>query len=340
MKKSLCDMNDKQQNISMLFSIIIPIYKTESHLSRCIDSILSQTYQNFELILVDDGSPDNCPQICDEYARSDSRIHVFHKKNSGAASARNIGIHAAHGDYIMFTDSDDYWNDITALQSVVKALATYQCDVLCTNLYKTYADGRDAKKYFVSSNPLIGAAEILRYERYISSPCSKIIKSKIFSNGQLDFVENISSEDIDWSLRVALLSERMVYIDISFYCYLQHEDSSSHNMTFAKLNDLKSNILTCIQLLHSQNQSEAKAFLPYVSYQYAILLLNIASVSDKKEQSLFLSGLKELNYFLRFSNSSKVKMMHTANRLLGFRGMMTLLSAYVKITKRGILCPN
>lgn len=338
--QNLRTMNDDKQTGSVLFSIIVPVYKTEKYLSNCVDSILSQTYRNFELILVDDGSPDHCPRLCDEYAKRDHRVRVFHKENGGAASARNIGIHAAQGDYILFADSDDKWNDITALQSIVKALATYQCDVLCTNLYKTYANRQKVKKYFPSSNPLISAAEIFRYERYLSSPCSKIIKSGNFANGQLDFVENIGSEDIDWSLRVALLSERMVYIDLSFYCYLQRETSSSHSMTFAKLNDLKNNILTCIQLLHGSNQSEAEDFLPYVSYQYAVLLLNIASVSDEKERSLFLSGLKELSYFLRFSHSPKVRMMHTANRLWGFRGMMALLAAYVRIAKRGILCQN
>ena len=335
--QNLCTMNNNKQTGSVFFSIIVPVYKTEKYLPNCVDSILSQTYRNFELILVDDGSTDHCPLLCDGYAKLDNRVRVFHKENGGAASARNVGIHAARGDYILFADSDDEWSDITALQSIVKALATYHCDVLCTNLYKIYADGQNKKKYFAPSGPLIGTAEIFRCERYISSPSTKIIKSEIFSKGQLDFVENIGSEDIDWSLRVALLSERMVYIDISFYCYLQRETSSSHNMTFAKLSDLKNNILTCIQLLNSQNQSEGETLLPYVSYQYAVLLLDIASVSDKKEQSLFLSGLKESSYYLSFSHSPKVRMMHAANRLFGFCGMMTLLSAYVKITKRGIL---
>lgn len=329
--------NSDYKNGSVYFSIIIPVYKTEKYISKCVDSILSQTYQNFELILVDDGSPDHCPQLCDEYAKQDKRVHVIHKENGGAASARNAGIHTAHGDYILFADSDDNWNDITALQSVAEALTTYQCDVLCTNLYKVYADGQNKKKYFAPSGVLIGTAEILCHERYISSPWTKIIKSELFSDGQLDFIENIGSEDIDWSLRVALLSKHMVYIDISFYCYLQNENSSSHNMTFAKLSDLKNNILTCIQLLNCQNQTIKETLLPYVSYQYAVLLLNIASVSDKKEQSLFLSGLKELSCYLRYSDSPKVRMMHISNRFFGFSGMMMILSAYVRITKRGIV---
>ena len=91
-----------------IFSIIVPVYNTEQFLDKCVSSILAQTYNDFELILVDDGSPDNCSQICDKYAQSDSRIKVIHKKNSGVSSARNLGISVARGTYIWFVDSDDY----------------------------------------------------------------------------------------------------------------------------------------------------------------------------------------------------------------------------------------
>ena len=92
-------------------SIIVPVYKVEKYLHKCIDSILAQTFKDFELILVDDGSPDNCGKICDEYAKRDNRIVVVHKENGGQASARNRGINIARGDYIGFVDSDD-WIDV------------------------------------------------------------------------------------------------------------------------------------------------------------------------------------------------------------------------------------
>ena len=91
-----------------LFSIIVPVYKTEQYLEKCIQSILEQNYNNFELILVDDGSPDRCPQICDAYQKRDDRIKVFHKTNGGVSSARNLGLKVATGKYIWFVDSDDY----------------------------------------------------------------------------------------------------------------------------------------------------------------------------------------------------------------------------------------
>ena len=91
-----------------LISIIIPVYKVEKYLEKCIKSVLSQTYKNLQIILVDDGSPDNCGNICDDYARVDNRIEVIHKANGGLSDARNVGLKAARGEYIGFVDSDDY----------------------------------------------------------------------------------------------------------------------------------------------------------------------------------------------------------------------------------------
>lgn len=95
------------KNLSPLISVIVPVYKVEDYLDECVESIIQQTYNNLDIILVDDGSPDNCPKKCDEWARRDSRIRVFHKKNGGLSSARNVGVENAKGKYISFIDSDD-----------------------------------------------------------------------------------------------------------------------------------------------------------------------------------------------------------------------------------------
>lgn len=102
-------------------SIIVPIYKVEQFIDKCIDSIVNQSYNNLEIILIDDGSPDRCPEICDEWAKKDSRIKVIHKENGGAASARNAGLEIATGDYIGFVDSDD-WIDKDMYEFLIKQL--------------------------------------------------------------------------------------------------------------------------------------------------------------------------------------------------------------------------
>ena len=113
----------------MLFSVIVPIYNIEKYLRRCIDSVLAQTFDDYELILVDDGSPDNCPAICDEYALRDSRIKVIHKENGGLVSARQAGMELAVGDYVFHLDGDDAICD-DALESAYKIISEKNPDII------------------------------------------------------------------------------------------------------------------------------------------------------------------------------------------------------------------
>lgn len=123
-----------------MISIIIPIYNVEGYLSRCIDSVLNQTYKNLEIILVDDGSPDNCGKICDEYAKKDSRIKVIHKENGGVSSARNAGLDIARGDYIGFVDPDDYIHQ-TMYETLISEISEDDFDIVECNYTQIYEDG-------------------------------------------------------------------------------------------------------------------------------------------------------------------------------------------------------
>lgn len=111
-------------------SIIVPVYKVEKFLRECVDSVLSQTFTDFELILVDDGSPDGCPSICDEYAASDTRVISLHKQNCGLSSARNYGMDRAKGKWIIFLDSDDLWGQPDGLRKLVEYAEYYDLDIL------------------------------------------------------------------------------------------------------------------------------------------------------------------------------------------------------------------
>lgn len=116
------------------FSVIVPVYNVEKYLSKCIESLLNQTYKNFEIILVNDGSPDNSPQICDEYSKKDNRIKVIHKENGGVTSARKVGANIAAGDYIVCVDADD-WVENTYLEEFAKAIEIDNSDVVCCEDY-------------------------------------------------------------------------------------------------------------------------------------------------------------------------------------------------------------
>lgn len=118
-------------------SVIVPVYKTEQYLCACVDSILHQSYSDLEVILVDDGSPDNCPQICDDYAQRDERVRVIHQNNAGVAAARNAGLDAACGEYITFVDSDD-WIDPDMYAGMMEMANAHDCDVVMCDCLKEY----------------------------------------------------------------------------------------------------------------------------------------------------------------------------------------------------------
>ena len=130
-------------NEEKLLSVIVPVYKVEPYLHRCIDSIRNQTYKNLQIILVDDGSPDNCGKICDEYAELDARIIVVHQKNGGASAARNKGLRYAVGDYVAFVDSDD-WIASTMYETLVRMIERNDLDIARCGIIET--DGKGGER--------------------------------------------------------------------------------------------------------------------------------------------------------------------------------------------------
>ena len=119
-------------------SVVVPIYKVEKYLDRCVQSIINQTYENLEIILVDDGSPDNCPDMCDEYAKADSRVTVVHKPNGGLPDARNAGLDVASGEFILFVDSDD-WIESQTVAELIEIIEKHNVDFVT---FRAVWDGR------------------------------------------------------------------------------------------------------------------------------------------------------------------------------------------------------
>ena len=123
-----------------LISVVVPVYNVEKYIDKCINSIINQTYKNLEIILVDDGSPDNCGNICDEYAKKDNRIIVIHKENGGLSDARNTGIEVSKGKYITFIDSDDYISD-NYVSFLYNLIIEYKADISIGKHYVLYENG-------------------------------------------------------------------------------------------------------------------------------------------------------------------------------------------------------
>ena len=204
-------------------SVIVPVYNVESYLDRCVNSILHQTFQGFELVLVDDGSTDNSGVMCDELAKEDSRIIVLHKDNGGLSDARNKGIEVASGDYITFIDSDD-WISSDYLSKLYTNLLKFNADISCCNFYKTNCYLAKIASKNSGTFTLI-ADEKYRYflENESVSATAKLFKKNIFEN--VKFPKGKLYEDVATIFSAFIKSKKIVFDTSEMYFYFQHTNS-------------------------------------------------------------------------------------------------------------------
>lgn len=211
-------------------SIITPVYNAEKYLKRCIDSILKQTYTNFELLLINDGSTDSSPQICGEYAKMDNRIHVFHKKNGGVASARQLGTDNAKGEYLIHVDADD-WIEPTMLSQLYDKACESGADVVLCDYYVN----SPTEQIYISQKPTDETAKgVLRemFQRLHGSLCNKLAKRACYKEHNVHFISGIDyCEDVLIWVQLLQHNIKLVYLPQAFYHYRMTPTSITHNIT-------------------------------------------------------------------------------------------------------------
>ena len=259
---------DKVEN--PLFSIIVPIYKVERYLKQCIESVLAQDYQNYELILVDDGSPDNSLDICAEYAKQYSNIVFIHKINGGLSDARNAGIKIARGEYLMFLDSDDYWEGTNILSDLAQISEENQ-DLIIYDLTFRYKDNK--KEYYPISKEGLTRDYIADFYTLTSrnifrpSACNKVIKRKIIMDNQLFFPKGKNHEDLDWSFNLAPYISSYALYNSYFYIYRAKRLGSITEFVKPKnTKDLIDIVLEKLQMIKNMHDSPLSKGL----YQYLV----------------------------------------------------------------------
>ena len=223
-----------------MISVIIPIYNVSQYLSQCVDSVLTQSYQDLEIILVDDGSTDECPQMCDDYQEKDARVRVIHKKNGGLSDARNAGMKIASGEWTFFVDSDD-WLDEEAIMNLYRFAIDKHCDVVQGNLYYAYEDHllyrraseKEQKQTVLSRHEVM--RELIINDRVKNFAWGKLYKTNIIRD--LEFPVGKFFEDSFWQHLVIDRVERYGIIDEPLCYYRQRGDSISGTPS-NRLNDL------------------------------------------------------------------------------------------------------
>ena len=263
-------------------SIIIPVYKVERYLSKCLDSIISQTFADWECILIDDGSPDNSGTICDKYAQKDGRFVVIHKENSGVSAARNDGLKVAKGKWISFVDSDDWIDNIT-YENVLKAAEENNADLVQWGIVLE-KDGKILRNNFCMDGVIDGNELVNFFE---PSTCHKLFLKRIIYDKNIFFPNGLTlSEDRYFSFMYYLNASRVLGIKECYYHYRIYSGSSTHKMSEKNIQDEVEVIKMMEKAIADDSKADNKIFEKILTNQKI----------EAKNHALFL--LEKPNYKL------------------------------------------
>lgn len=230
-----------------LLSVIVPIYKVEKYLDRCVESIVNQTYKHLEIILVDDGSPDNCPQICDSWAEKDNRIKVVHKENGGLSDARNAGMRNATGEVVSFIDSDD-WIELDMFEKMLSQMEQDNSDIVSCGVKWVEENGKLLRNDTVDQNETLDThsamSELINDGKLKQHVWNKIYKTELIKD--IPFEKGKYHEDVFWSYQIVGKAKKVSIIKESFYNYVQRTNSiMGEGFSEKRLDALDANYLRC-----------------------------------------------------------------------------------------------
>lgn len=322
-------------------SVIIPIYKVEKYLRQCVDSVINQKIKNLELILVDDGSPDQCPQICDEYAEKYDFIKVIHKPNGGLSSARNTGIQAAAGEYLIFMDSDDWWNpdvDVNAMLAKISQRPDVEM-FLFSSL--DYIEG--AGYFKRTEHGRLDGIRVDTVEHYYEDllnngnlevhAATKILKRSFLVDNNLFFKEGIVSEDSEWIVRVLRVLSSVCVLNEPLYIYRAGRAGSiTSTVGLRNLKDMLGIIESSLDYYaDARNSSERKNFeLCYCAYLW-FCALGLANGLPKQDYQELRPLLKATASVCAYSNSPKTRASYFVYRVFGLEVSRFSLGLYLKL---------
>ncbi|MBQ4058645.1 MAG: glycosyltransferase [Lachnospiraceae bacterium] len=287
-------------------SIVIPVYNNEKYVEKCIESVCTQSYQDLEIILVDDGSTDSSGAICDRYAEQDSRIIVLHQENGGVSNARNNGIDMATGEYLTFVDGDDYIGT-DYIGDLVKCAQDNQADMVICGLRMVDVDGKETQ--------VIIPGEYIRYEHEewtfrISGVWAHLYRKELWDKYQVRFYVGERGEDIPIALFFSGVCEKIITLSKADYYYVQHAGSAMANFKGLKKNGLPYNGLeTTIQKLQRISVYNSLEFQELFVLRVLATFIQLARGADKQEIDRLARYIDRIldSYYPNYYKNSKAR---------------------------------
>jgi len=309
--------------VGLRLSIIVPVYGVEAYLRKCVDSLLAQdlSVDDYEIILVDDGSPDGCPAICDEYALLHRNIRVIHRANGGLSAARNTGIKAAKGEYIQFVDSDDYLEP-DVLKTLVEKMDSDKLDVLRFN-YQNVNEEYEVFEPFKASKPFVDYRDVVcPGETFLTErlgfgcyACQFILRTCLLSDCL--FKEGIYFEDSEWTPRMLLKAERVASTPVVAYNYLMRRGSITKSTDKNKILKVLEDRMSLIDALNGQKQGagDKRWFDGMISHN-ALAIISDVSQNSFDKRKYYIGELNKKGVFplsKYHAGATAIRKIRTAN---------------------------
>lgn len=329
-------------NSEYFISIIIPVYNVEKYIKKCLDSIFEgQDFQNFEVILINDGSPDSCPAICDFYSQKYPHVKVIHKTNGGVSSARNEGLRVAEGKYIMFIDPDDYIEK-NSLQKIVEFITIEgETDVVFLNSVNIYPDGTTElpEKYENELFNKKSRSEIISsraYKDFLSCFPNKLIKREIIVNNDMCFDEKMKRcGDADFSIKLLLCAETYSASGVRHYFHRYfREDSLTHICPKTRLSFDFYLISKWTGLAKTEYKEYESVLYSWMAIIYCCVIIPYYSTLPKEIKNVYKKEIDGLKWLLKYSNGGKAALLKTCYYLFGLNFLSCLLKLYCIMSKR------
>lgn len=282
----------------MMISVIVPVYNVEMYIDQCLKSIVNQTYGDLEIILINDGSTDNCGEICDKWALMDERICVIHQQNQGLSSARNAGMKIASGEFISFVDSDD-WIHPQMFEKLLNSIAINNCDIAVCGAFKVFEDGTPTQNLTIPGNYIFDRAqgiEQLLKEEKIKYPVWNRLYSRSCVINEL-FPEGRLNEDVFWSYKIIAKAKRISVIETKYYFYRQRKNSiMSQSFGLKHLDNVDARVE---QLIYIKNNFPNLTSLANTNLFYSCVYsgqMVLKYIKNPLEREL---GMKKLNRIIK-----------------------------------------
>ncbi len=322
------------QEKAVFFSIIIPVYNVEDYLNQCLDSILCQTYSNYEIVLVNDGSTDSSFQICQEYQKNSSHIKLINKENGGLSDARNKGLSESKGDYIIFTDSDDYWLGKSVLSDLNTLIKESDPDLIIHEESRFFSEKDVHCKYnqrFIKNKSGKLDNEIINlvyYDLYVASAWDKVIRRSILIDNQLFFPLGRKSEDIEWCGRLMHYIDTFSIYSKSFYIYRQvRKGSITTNVTEKHIQDVYRMVKDGLNAPKAKSQNINQALENYWAFNYVVILKDFYVLSSKTRNTIW-NDMVSWKYLLQRKRNVRVDKVVNFYQYLPFKALILFLNGY------------